>query len=150
FLFGYEEALGYCVGEVVRDKDGISAALVAAELAATLRADGQNLIGRLDEIWRRHGVHVTGQRSVRVEGSDWLERVTATMGSRRADPPPEVGGRRLQHVDDLQDGTRLPPSDVLIWELDGARLVVRPSGTEPKCKCYAEVVVPVGAVEVGG
>ena len=142
-LFGYEEALGYSVGELVRDKDGVSAALVAAELAAELRAAGSGLAERLDEIFRAHGAHVTRQRSIRVEGSDWLDRVTAAMASLRAEPPTEVAGRAVEAVEDLLPGGRLPPSDVLVWTLDGARLVVRPSGTEPKCKCYAEAVVPV-------
>jgi len=144
FRFGYEEALGYCVGDVVRDKDGISAALVVAELAAELRAAGSSLAERLDDVFRRHGAHVTRQRSIRIARVDWLDRVTAAMAALRATPPVEVAGRPVRSVEDLLEGRRLPPSDVLIWELEGARLVVRPSGTEPKCKCYAEAVVPVG------
>jgi phosphomannomutase len=144
FRFGYEEALGYCVGEVVRDKDGISAALVATELTAQLLASGSTLRERLGEIFRAHGVHVTRQRSLRLSGADWLPRVTEAMGTVRAAPPSEIAQRRLLEVEDLMVGQRLPPSDVLIWTLDGARVVVRPSGTEPKLKCYAEVVVPVG------
>lgn len=143
FLFGYEEALGYCIGEVVRDKDGVSAALVATELAADLRAEGSSLRERLEAIFAEHGAHVTRQRSIRVAGSDWLERVTAAMAGLRADPPSDVAGRAVQAVDDLLPGDRFAPSDVLIYTLDGARLVVRPSGTEPKCKLYAEAVVPV-------
>jgi phosphomannomutase len=143
FVFGYEEALGYCVGDLVRDKDGITAALVTAELAAGLRAAGGSLRERLAEIFRAHGVHVTRQRSMRIEGSDWLDRVTAAMASLRATPPTEVAGRAVTGVEDLLAGTRLPPSDVLVWTLDGARVVLRPSGTEPKLKCYAEVVLPV-------
>jgi phosphomannomutase len=144
FRFGYEEALGYCVGDLVRDKDGVSAALLAAELAAEVRADGSTIEDRLDELHRRHGVHLTAARSRRVEGVDWLARVTAAMAALRAEPPVAVGGRAVEAVEDLLLGGRLPPSDVLIWTLDGARLVVRPSGTEPKVKCYAEAVVPVG------
>lgn len=143
FRFGYEEALGYCVGDVVRDKDGISAALVTAELAARLVAEGSTLRERLGEIFRAHGVHVTRQRSLRLSGADWLSRVTEAMATVRAAPPSEIAGRRLLDVEDLLAGERLPPSDVLIWTLDGARVVVRPSGTEPKLKCYAEVVAPV-------
>jgi len=143
FLFGYEEALGYCVGTLVRDKDGVTAALVAAELAARLKADGSTLLDRLHDVFRTHGVHVTRQHSIRLTGSDWLDRVTAAMASVRATPPTEVAGRAVIEVEDLATGTRLPPSDVLIWTLDGARLVVRPSGTEPKLKIYAEAVVPV-------
>ncbi|HEX4867540.1 MAG TPA: phospho-sugar mutase [Acidimicrobiales bacterium] len=144
FLFGYEEALGYCVGEVVRDKDGISAALVVAELAAERRAAGSSLRERLEDIFRTHGAHVTRQRSIRIAGADWLDRVTAAMAVLRSDPPTAVGGLAVRRVEDLLPGERFAPSDVLIYTLDGARLVVRPSGTEPKCKCYAEAVVPVG------
>jgi phosphomannomutase len=143
FLFGYEEALGYCIGELVRDKDGVSTALIAAELAAELRAAGSSVLERLDEIFRTHGAHVTRQRSIRIEATDWLERVTAAMAALRGDPPSAVGERAVLDVEDLLPGDRLSPSDVLIWTLDGARLVIRPSGTEPKCKCYAEAVVGV-------
>ncbi|MEO6318587.1 MAG: phospho-sugar mutase [Acidimicrobiales bacterium] len=138
FLFGYEEALGYCAGDLVRDKDGISTALLAAELAAQ-----GPILDRLHDIFRQHGAHVTRQRAVRLEGTDWLERVTAAMAAVRATPPTEVAGRSVMEVEDLAPGERLPPSDVLIWTLDGARLVVRPSGTEPKLKIYAEAVAPV-------
>jgi len=137
-LFGYEEALGYCAGELVRDKDGISAALLVAELAAQ-----RPVLERLHELFRTHGAHVTRQRSVRVDGADWLPRVTAAMRAVREHPPPSVAGRSLREVDDLALGRRFPASDVLIWALDGARLVLRPSGTEPKLKLYAEAVVPV-------
>ncbi len=143
FVFGYEEALGYCVGEVVRDKDGISAALVAAELVAALRGEGATVQDRLDELHRRHGVHHTAARSRRLTGPDWLERVTATMAAVRAAPPVELCGRPVVAVEDLLGGGRLPPADVLIWRVDGGRVVVRPSGTEPKLKSYAEAVVAV-------
>ena len=95
FVFGYEEALGYCVGDLVRDKDGISAALVAAALAAQLRADGRRSLERLDDLARSHGVHVTRQRSIRVEGGDWLGRVTAAMAALRAEPPAALAGRAV-------------------------------------------------------
>jgi phosphomannomutase len=149
FRFGYEEALGYCVGDLVRDKDGITAALVACELAAGLVAEGRSLLDRLDELALAHGVHATRQRSLRIEGDDWLARVTAAMASLRTSPPTEVGDVAVTGVEDLLSGGRLPPSDVLILTLDGARLVVRPSGTEPKLKCYAEAVVPVTGDDVG-
>ncbi len=95
--FGYEEALGYCVGDLVRDKDGITAALVAAELAADARAGGASLLERLHDIFEVHGAHVTRQRSVRLEGSDWLDRVTEAMAAVRADtagPAGRPGGDR--------------------------------------------------------
>ncbi len=147
FLFGYEEALGYSVDDVVRDKDGITAALVAAELVAMLRSDGLTLLDRLDELAHRFGAHVTRQRSIRIEGPDWLDRVTAAMAALRSSPPGAIVGRAVKTVEDLLEGRRLPPADVLIFGLDGARLVVRPSGTEPKLKLYAEAIVPV---EAGG
>jgi phosphomannomutase len=143
-LFGYEEALGYNVGGEVRDKDGISAALVAAELAAGLRAEGATLQDRLDDLHGRHGVHATQQRSRRIAGADWLDRVRTAMAALRAEPPGELAGRPVTGAEDLLAGTRLPPSDVLIWTVDGGRVVLRPSGTEPKVKCYAEAIEPVG------
>jgi phosphomannomutase len=132
----------------VRDKDGISAALVAAELVAGLRAGGGSLQDRLDELHRRHGVHATRQRSVRVTGVDWLDRVTAAMAGLRATPPTELAGRPVDSVEDLLEGRRLPPTDALVWTVTGGRAVLRPSGTEPKLKCYAEAVEPV-AEELG-
>jgi phosphomannomutase len=141
--FGYEEALGYCIDGLVRDKDGISTGLVAAELVAGLRAEGRTVQDRLDELHRRLGVHVTGARARRLTGSDWLERVTAAMAALRADPPKELAGRAVTGVEDLLEGRRFVPADVLIWELDGGRAVVRPSGTEAKVKSYAEAVEPV-------
>jgi phosphomannomutase len=147
FAFGYEEALGYCIGRLVRDKDGVSAAMVASELAAELKASGSSMVERLHEIFRSHGAHVTRQRSIRVAGSDWMARVTAAMAAVRATPPAELAGRAVLGVEDLTViPSRFPvPSDVLVWTLDGARAVVRPSGTEPKLKAYAEAVEPVGA-----
>ena len=143
-LFGYEEALGYSVDDMVRDKDGITAALVAAELVASLKAQGLTLQDRLDELHRRHGVHCTASRSLRVGGADWLDRVTAAMASLRQRPPGDIAGHPVVGVEDLLSGERLPPSDVVIWTVAGGRVVVRPSGTEPKIKCYAEAVEPLG------
>ena len=143
FAFGYEEALGYCVNGLVRDKDGISSALVATEMVAGLRAEGQTVQDRLDALHRQHGVHLTRARSRRLEGADWLARVTAAMAQLRAAPPAALADLAVTEVEDLLHGGRLPPSDVLVWTLDGARVVVRPSGTEPKLKYYAEAVVPV-------
>ena len=80
-----------------------------------------------------------------MSGGDWLARVTAAMAAVRSAPPVEVAGRAVVGVEDLAVADRFPvPSDVLVWTLDGARAIVRPSGTEPKLKCYAEAVVPVG------
>jgi phosphomannomutase len=146
--FGYEEALGFCAGGLVRDKDGITAALLLAEAVATLAADGRTVLDVLDDLAIAHGVHQTAQWSARVAGSDAMEQLTAAMDRMRAAPPVELAGRKVVRVDDLIGGDAergFVPSDVLIWHLDGGRIVVRPSGTEPKLKAYVEVVEPVGS-----
>ena len=141
--FGYEEALGYCVDpEHVKDKDGVSALLLLCELAAGAKAEGRGLVDLLDDLAVEHGLHATDQLSVRV--SD-LGEIAAAMARLRATPPAELGGLAVERVDDLSTGSPdLPPTEGLRYHLaDGARVVVRPSGTEPKLKCYLEVVVPV-------
>ena len=143
--FGYEEALGYCVDpEHVKDKDGVSALLLLCELAAAAKAEGRGLVDLLDDLARRHGLHATDQLSVRVAD---LGEIAAAMGRLRATPPTELGGLAVEQADDLSAGSAdLPPTEGLRYRLaDGARVVVRPSGTEPKLKCYLEVVVPVDA-----
>jgi phosphomannomutase len=142
--YAYEEALGYCVApEVVRDKDGISAALLVAELAAGLKARGRTLLDALDDLARRHGLHATDQFSVRVED---LARITAMLDRLRQAPPTVLGGAAVTGAEDLErtaDG--LPPTPGLRYRTaDGARVIVRPSGTEAKLKVYLEVVVGVG------
>ena len=151
-LFGYEEALGYCVGDLVADKDGISALLAVAQRAVALRGEGRSLADRLDELSRVHGLHLTRQRSFRLEGADGLARITDSMAHLRAAPPTSLAGRPVTSVDDLAGATNrlgLPPSDVVLLGMDGARVVVRPSGTEPKLKCYLEVVRPVPSGDAG-
>ncbi len=143
--FGYEEALGYCVDpEHVKDKDGVSALLLLCELAAAAKAEGRGLVNLLDDIAVEHGLHATDQLSVRV--SD-LGEIAAAMARLRATPPTELGGLAVERADDLAaGGPDLPPTEGMRYHLaDGARVVVRPSGTEPKLKCYLEVVVPVDA-----
>jgi phosphomannomutase len=144
-VYGYEEALGYCVApSLVRDKDGITAALLVAELAAGLAARGRTLLDALDALAARYGVHVTDQVPVRAEE---LSRIDRTMARLRADPPRTLAGAPLTTVDDLREGSAdLPPTDGLRWWTDdGVRVVIRPSGTEPKLKCYLEVVLAPGA-----
>lgn len=141
--FGYEEALGYCVDpEVVKDKDGISAGIRIVELAALLKAEGRSLLDRLDEIAVQHGLHATDQLSVRVVD---LADIARAMERLRSAPPAALGGLPVLSIDDLGKGTAtLPPTDGLRYGLEGgARVIVRPSGTEPKLKCYLEVVVDV-------
>ncbi|MFF5333178.1 phospho-sugar mutase [Streptomyces sp. NPDC013181] len=142
--YGYEEALGYCVDpEGVRDKDGITAALLVAELASVLKEDGRTLLDLLDDLALEHGLHATDQLSVRVQD---LSVIADAMHRLRERPPAALAGLPVTSAEDLSRGTdRLPPTDGLRYGLDGARVIVRPSGTEPKLKCYLEVVVPVGA-----
>ncbi|AEW96168.1 MULTISPECIES: phospho-sugar mutase [Streptomycetaceae] len=146
--YGYEEALGYCVDpEGVRDKDGVTAALAVAELAATLKHKGRTLTDLLDDIAVEHGLHATDQLSVRVAD---LTLIADAMARLRQRPPATLAGLTVTSAEDLSEGSdRLPPTDGLRYHLagddrvSGARVIVRPSGTEPKLKCYLEVVVPV-------
>jgi phosphomannomutase len=134
--FGYEEALGYCVApDLVRDKDGITAALVVAELAAGLKAELRTLTDRLDELAAEFGVYATDQISARV---DDLSAIATAMATLRAHPPAALLDEPVTSFEDL-----LPDADVVIVRSDSVRVVVRPSGTEPKLKAYLEVVEPV-------
>jgi len=138
--FGYEEAIGYAVdSETVNDKDGISAALLLAQIASDLKSRGLTLLDLLDEVWARHGFHGTEQISIRVAD---MSKITQLLNRVRQNPPTHIAGRAVKSIDDLanpQDG--LPPTDGLrIWLADGIRIIVRPSGTEAKMKCYIEVI----------
>ncbi|MEU8541893.1 phospho-sugar mutase [Streptomyces sp. NPDC048717] len=143
--YGYEEALGYCVDpEGVRDKDGITAALLVTELASVLKEQGRTLTDLLDDLAVAHGLHATDQLSVRVRD---LGIIANAMAALREKPPVRLAGLTVATAEDLAKGTEsLPPTDGLRYHLEGdykARVIVRPSGTEPKIKCYLEVVVPV-------
>jgi phosphomannomutase len=148
-VFGYEEALGYCVDPShVRDKDGISAGLLITEMGAALRAGGRGIQDVLDDLATQHGVHATSQVSLRFTD---LAQIPALMSSLRAAPPTGFGGLDLVEAVDLEAGSLdLPPTDGLRYMLgsaggiSGARVIVRPSGTEPKIKAYLEVRAPVG------
>lgn len=142
-MFGYEEALGYCVDpNGVRDKDGITAALMIVEMATRMLYKGRTLTDVLDDIALQHGVYATSQVSVRV--SD-LSRIAEVMSALRTTPPASVAGVPVASFEDLEEGADgLPPTDGLRFTLaSGARIIVRPSGTEPKVKCYLQSVVPV-------
>lgn len=139
-LFGYEEALGYAVdADSVNDKDGISAALVIAQLAADLKRQGRGIADFLADIWRKYGFHGTRQISVRTKSIEDIEKI---MGKLRRDLPTEIGAYTITSFDDLEKPKDdLPPTNgVRIWLDDKYRVIVRPSGTEPKIKCYIEVV----------
>lgn len=144
--YGYEEALGYCVDpDGVRDKDGITAALLVAELASVLKEQGRTLPDLLDDLAVEHGLHATDQLSVRVED---LSVIADAMRRLREQPPTALAGLAVTSAEDLSQGTGLlPPTDGLRYHLEGARVIVRPSGTEPKLKCYLEVVVPVASAD---
>ncbi|MFC9561185.1 phospho-sugar mutase [Agromyces sp. NPDC056965] len=145
-VFGFEEALGYLVNPgTVRDKDGISAGLAFLSLAAQLKADGRTVADHLDDFVERFGCHDSGQISIRVTE---LARIGEIMARLRAEPPASVGGIRVERIEDLADGFgELPPSDVLRIVLEGGgRVMVRPSGTEPKLKVYIDAVSETGTV----
>lgn len=138
--YGYEEAIGYAVDpKTVNDKDGISAAIFLAQIASDLKVQGLTLLDLLDEVWARHGFHGTEQISIRVAD---MTKISHLLSGLRKNPPSEIAGRAVSAIDDLadpQDG--LPPTDGLrIWLAGDVRVIIRPSGTEAKLKCYIEVI----------
>jgi phosphomannomutase len=138
--YGYEEAIGYCVDpEAVRDKDGISALVRVLTLAAGLKAEGRSITDRLDEIARRYGVYETDQLSVRVQDA---KIILAAMARLRAHPPGLLAGQPTSVVDLAQGSDELPPTDAVLITGETIKVVVRPSGTEPKLKCYLEARLP--------
>lgn len=151
FVFGYEEALGYCVDDIVHDKDGISAALVLATHAAELYACGETLLDELERLGRRHGLYTSAQKSLQFPGAEGPAKMAALMAGLREAPPRQIAGCGVKAIVDCLASTRtvagkapepidLPPSDVLVFELEGEhRVVARPSGTEPKVKIYVDV-----------
>jgi phosphomannomutase len=160
-VFGFEEALGYCVGNVVRDKDGISAAVIAAEMVAVLRSRGRTLWGELEAIGRRWGVFASAQVNVTRPGARGAAAIQAMMNAFRASPPARIGGEEVVAVADYGVRARtdvrgggvttplaLPASNVIAFELaSGSRVIARPSGTEPKAKFYFDVCEGVGPGE---
>ena len=162
FVFGFEEALGYTVGELVRDKDGISAAVVFAELTAVLRSQGTTVLAHLEGLYRRYGLFVSSQVNLTRKGAEGIAELRAIMARLRKSPPWTVAGEQVVAVRDYmgqvitaKDGTTkpllLPKSDVLTFELAGGggragaacRIIARPSGTEPKAKFYFDVREPI-------
>lgn len=155
---GLEEALGYSVGTLVRDKDGVSAALCVACIAADLDAQGSSILDALDTLVKKHGAYASGQRSVRAAGLDGPARMAAVMQRARQTPPSAIAGYAVSSVIDLAnssstgtpsfDPTVLPSSDVVIWELgEHGRIALRPSGTEPKLKLYVDTCCRASAGE---
>jgi phosphomannomutase len=158
FVFGYEEALGYTVGTVVRDKDGIGAALVMADLAAWCKGKGLTLFGYLEQVQRAHGLFVARQFNTTLPGSTGAATIKAVMQAFREQGVDRIGPLGVEATCDYQAQSRvcggvttplaLPKSNVLAWELaGGSRVTLRPSGTEPKLKVYFEVRESLAAGE---
>jgi phosphomannomutase len=160
-IYGYEQAIGYAVRpDLVADKDGISAALLVLQLATEQARRGRTLLDRLDDLALAHGLHVTGQRTLKAAGAAGLAQLNDAVERVRKEPPPRLAGQPVT-VTDLREGAAgvvdlagghaerspgrpIPPADVLIWHAGAdARVMIRPSGTEPELKIYAEVVTPV-------
>lgn len=153
FAFGYEEALGYSVGRIVRDKDGVSAALLLADLAAHEQTKGGGLGERLERLYRKHGLWVSVQKSITRPGSEGLAEIERAMQVLKDEPPAALGGKRVSRVTDFRSGAEsrprwLPTTSLVALELEGGgRVLVRPSGTEPKLKIYVDLSVPLGEGE---
>lgn len=148
FVFGYEEALGYSVDSLVRDKDGISAAARIGELVGALKARGETILGRLEKIYREFGLVVSRQHNVTKKGSEGAAAIKREMSAMRNAPPQTIGDERVVRVHDYLPGGELPSSDVLTFHLEGgSRVTMRPSGTEPKIKYYIDVVETLSADE---
>jgi phosphomannomutase len=152
FVFGFEEALGYTVGSLVRDKDGISAAVAFAELAGLLREKGKTVIDRLEELYRAHGLFVSSQYNVTRKGAEGAAELRAMMQRLREKPIPTIGDSRVVAIADFEARVRtvlgnggpaplsLPKTNMIAFELEGgSRIIARPSGTEPKAKFYFDV-----------
>ena len=159
FIFGYEEALGYASFNLVRDKDGISAAVLFAELAAVCKAKGTTVFQHLSSLYRRFGLYASAQRSLTMAGQEGAASIARMMNALRSDPPEQIAERgvleRRDHAARIRvqsDGQSqplfLPASDVLAYDLEGdSRIMVRPSGTEPKLKFYFDHREPVAPDE---
>ena len=140
-VFGYEEALGYCVApDIAADKDGITAALRVVEMTASLKAEGKTLLDALDDLFRAHGLHATTQLSIRLSDPAAIRGAVQQL---RDHTPTALAGQTIAGVDDLTHGLNgLPPTEGIRLRLNAGHVIVRPSGTEPKLKCYLEYVMP--------
>ena len=157
FVLGYEEALGYCVGSAVRDKDGISAALIMADLAAWCRSRSTTVLAQLEQLYRQHGFYASCQKNIVLSGANGVAKIDEMMQRLRAARPGQLAGNTVLQIRDVLNGAiyrpdslspgakpQLASSNVLIFDLDnGGRVIARPSGTEPKLKFYIEVQEPL-------
>lgn len=142
YIFGAEESYGYLFGTFVRDKDAISAACLIAEAAANAKSQGKTLVDQLHELYRLHGLHRESLTNLNFPDTQaGMQQMQDLMHRLRKNPPIHIGDEEVVTVEDYLEHTTLPKSDVLrFWLSKGSKLVVRPSGTEPKVKIYAEVV----------
>jgi len=152
FAYACEEALGYSLTPAVRDKDGISAAIAVADLAARCRERGESLLDRLHSLGRRFGVWASAPASIVVQGRPIAEAVSGVLDRAALSPPARLGARRVLGVRDYRVGAEqrsrwLPATPLVELELEGGRVLLRPSGTEPKLKCYVDLT---GAVPENG
>jgi len=151
FVMGFEESLGYSVGDVVRDKDGLSAALHLLDIASDCKARGTTLMAHLTALYRRYGYVASAQKSIKMPGLEGAAKIRAVMEQLRAAPPSVIAGLPVQRIRDVARGTSielttgtttrldLPSSNVIAFDLaEGCRVLARPSGTEPKIKFYFE------------
>jgi phosphomannomutase len=151
FAFGYEEAIGFSIGRAVRDKDGISAALWFAELSARARAEGKSVLEKLAAIYRRHGLWASAQRSVARSGPHGIGEIVSALDRAVQAPPFSLAGRKVRGVVDFREGAAerpewLPATPLVLVNLGGdGRVLLRPSGTEPKLKIYADLKRDLGA-----
>jgi len=148
-VYGFEEALGSSVGSVVADKDGISAAVAFADLARGLKVQGRSVLDRLADLHRRHGLWVSHQYSLVHEGSEGARRIAAAMTRLGDDTPTSIAGEQVLEAIDFRTGARTRPAwlgehDLIAFNVEGGRVMIRPSGTEPKCKVYVDVRAELG------
>ncbi|HTM45990.1 MAG TPA: phospho-sugar mutase [Polyangiaceae bacterium] len=144
FAFGFEEALGYSIGDLVRDKDGISAAVVLAELVAEDASNGRTLFQRLERLYREHGLWVSVQKSVGLSAAAGMQAVRDSMNRLASNPPKSLAGRAVEGLRDFRQGAEqrpmwLPNTDLIELTLSQGRALARPSGTEPKFKFYVDL-----------
>ena len=143
YIFGAEESYGCLFGTFVRDKDAISASCLIAEVAALAKKQNLTLVDRLHQIYRQYGLHRESLTNLSFSDTKaGMDQMNALMKQLRSKPPTQIGGIAVVSLEDYLHGKdSLPPSDVLrFWLADGSKFVIRPSGTEPKVKIYAEVM----------
>ena len=139
YLLGLEESYGYLIGTHARDKDAVSAAMMIAEACAYFKEKGKSLYAVLQEIYERYGYYQTELKSISLHGKDGMEKMKEILANIRKNPPKEIDGQTLI-FDDFANGLfGLPKSDVLRFKNEGYRIIIRPSGTEPKMKIYLQI-----------